>query len=61
LSGYQIVVASLSDMGKTKECLAAANKVLQLEIPVGARKISFVQKHLRYIEEKKEDLAGKKN
>lgn len=61
LSGYQIVVASLSNMGKKKECLAAADKVLHLEIPVSARKISFVQKHLRYIEEKKENLTGKKN
>ncbi len=56
---YQILVASLAAQGKYRDCLHEANKALDLEVPVSAKKIEYVQKHLKYIVEKKKGIEEK--
>lgn len=59
IDAYQIIVASLDAMGKNQDCLQAINKALNLEVPVSAKKISYVRKHLNYIHNMKRKIEQK--
>jgi hypothetical protein len=51
ISGYQALVCSLDHLHQNRECIEAADKALSLEIPEAYKKIPFVKKHLKFIEE----------
>ncbi|MBD3391272.1 MAG: hypothetical protein GF418_04380 [Chitinivibrionales bacterium] len=49
LSAYQVIVASHLERGDTAACLESAADALAFEVPVAAKKISYVRKHLAYM------------
>lgn len=59
VDAYQIIVASLDAMGKHEECLRIINEALDLKVPVSAKKIEYVQKHLNFITIKKKEIEKK--
>ena len=51
VSGYQVLVCCYDNLHLGDACRDAARKALAMEVPEAYRKISFVKKHLSYIDE----------
>jgi tetratricopeptide (TPR) repeat protein len=58
VTGYQALICSYDNLAKGEEALQATNSVLSLPIPDQVREISFVKKHLNYIEGIRKKYAG---
>ncbi|MBN1982795.1 MAG: hypothetical protein JW795_14775 [Chitinivibrionales bacterium] len=56
LSGYQTVIESYSSLNDTANCRKAITEALSLKIPPEAHGLIYVQKHLKYIYEKRDQL-----
>jgi tetratricopeptide (TPR) repeat protein len=59
VTGYQALICSYDKLANAQEALQASIKVLSLPLPDHVREISFVKKHLKYIEGIGKKYAGR--
>ncbi len=59
ISAYQIIIAALETQEKWEECQQSINKALSIKVPAESKKISYIEKHLKYIHNSKERINNK--